>query len=139
MHMFDFFHKYLEDNGEGHVHLLHDMLEDRNETNIHSRPAKRASAPGFKLSYTARLPTQLTKSHQADLATSLAHWWANTADETDFHDMIGFVKTDHDANLYYRLIPENSDFGLNYETVDSCGQMGQFLYGLGRSKRAWAV
>ncbi|KAJ5613197.1 hypothetical protein N7510_006391 [Penicillium lagena] len=115
-------------NGEGHVHLPHDMLEDRSETSIHSRLGKRlSSAPGFKLSYTARLPTELSKAHQADMATSLANWWANTADETDLHDMIGFIETGHTANVYYRLIPETVDFGLNYETVNSCGQMSQYL------------
>jgi len=114
-------------NGEGHIHLPYDMLKERNETDIHSRLAKRAIAPGFKLSYTARVPSFLTKAHQADMARALARWWANYADKTDLHDMIGFVKADHEANFYYRLIPENSDYGLNYETVDSCGQMSQFL------------
>lgn len=114
-------------NGEGHIHLPHDMLEERNESDIHSRFAKRAIAPGFKLSYTARIPSKLTKAHQAELATNLARWWANTADETYLHDIIGFVKTGHQANFYYRIIPENSDYGLNYESVDVCGQMSQYL------------
>lgn len=38
-------------NGKGHIHLPHDMLEGRNETDIYSHLAKRAGA-----SYTARLP-----------------------------------------------------------------------------------
>lgn len=103
------------------------MLKERTETIIHSRLAKRATAPGFKLSYTARIPSLPTKSHLADMATALARWWANTADMTDLHDMIDFVKTEHQANFYYRLIPEDSDYGLNYESVDSCGQMSQYL------------
>lgn len=115
-------------NGEGHIYLPHDMLEERSETDIlNHRLAKRAKAPGFKLSFTTRVPTKLSKSHQADMTNALTSWWANTAGITDLHDMIGFLKTDHTANFYYRLIPENSDYGLNYESVDSCGQMAKYL------------
>lgn len=116
-------------NGEGHVHLPYDVYEERNETHIHSRLGKRSSpAYGFKLSFTTRLQSQLTKSHQADMSTKLASWWAESADEgTGLHDTIGFVETGNVANFYYRLIPETVDFGLNYESVDSCGQMAGYL------------
>lgn len=42
-------------------------------------------------------------------------------------DFIGFAETDHNANFYYRIIPESRSFGLDYESVDICGQMGGFL------------
>lgn len=42
-------------------------------------------------------------------------------------DFIGFAKTDHNANFYYRVIPRLRGFGLNYESVDVCVGMAGFL------------
>lgn len=111
--------------GEGHIWLPHDALVDRraSKTVLEAR----SPGPGFKLSYTARLPTKLSKSHQHDMAEQFAVWWTTSADCCDLHDLMGFVETGNVANFYYRLIPERSDFGLNYESVDVCGKMGGFL------------
>ncbi|TWU75744.1 hypothetical protein ED733_001469 [Metarhizium rileyi] len=115
-------------NGDGHIYLPHDVLTKRNDDHdLAARFEKRASAPGFKISYTTRIKSKLTRAHQIDMAQALSHWWANRANCCNMHDMIGFVETGHAANFYYRIIPETVNFGLNYETVDSCGQMARYL------------
>lgn len=116
-------------NGDGHIYLPHDVLTKRSggDDDLASRFEKRASAPGFKVSYTTRIKSKLTRAHQISMSQTLAHWWANRANCCNMHDMIGFVETGHAANFYYRIIPETVNFGLNYETVDSCGQMARFL------------
>lgn len=53
--------------------------------------------------------------------------WAATSKIYDMTDFIGFAETGYSANFYYRIIPEVRGFGLNYESVDVCGQMGGFL------------
>lgn len=114
-------------NGDGHIYLPHDAFTKRCDDNIASRFEKRANAPGFKVSYTTRIQSKLTRAHQIEMSQRLASWWAQRADCCNMHDMIGFVETGHAANFYYRIIPETVNFGLNYETVDSCGQMARFL------------
>jgi hypothetical protein len=44
-------------------------------------------------------------------------------------DFIGLAQDGYNANFYYRIIPEVRGFGLNYESVDVCGGMGDFLFG----------
>ncbi|KHN99719.1 uncharacterized protein MAM_02572 [Metarhizium album ARSEF 1941] len=115
-------------NGDGHIYLPHDVLTKRSDDyDAASRFEKRAGAPGFKVSYTTRLKSKLTRAHQISMSQKLASWWANRAKCCNMHDMIGFVETGHAANFYYRIIPETVNFGLNYETVDSCGQMARYL------------
>lgn len=111
MDIFDF------GNGDGHVYLpIGGQAEKRDGHD----------GPGFKISYTARLPSQLSKQHKIDMSQALALEWAARAKD-DMHDMIGFVETEHDANFYYRIIPETKGYGLNYESVDICGGMAKFL------------
>lgn len=52
---------------------------------------------------------------------------ATDANSMKMSDYIGLVKTDHQANFYFRIIPETKGFGLNYESVNVCGQLAQFL------------
>jgi hypothetical protein len=53
--------------------------------------------------------------------------WAATSKTYDMTDFIGFAEEGYQANFYYRIIPEIRGFGLNYESVDICGQMGDYL------------
>ncbi|KAL0929794.1 uncharacterized protein CTRU02_215224 [Colletotrichum truncatum] len=107
--------------GEGHIYLPF------NDEHITKRMEKRATAPGFKIAYTTRLQSKLTRAHQIQMSQRLATYWNTRANCCNMHDLIGFVETGHSANFYFRIIPETVNFGLNYETVDSCGQMARFL------------
>lgn len=109
-------------DGDGHVYLPMGRQTEKGDKS--KREAH--DGPGFKISYTARLPSQLSKQHKVDMSQSIALEWASRAND-GMHDMIGFVETEHDANFYYRIIPETEGYGLNYESVDICGGMGKFL------------
>lgn len=54
--------------------------------------------------------------------------WANDAYRLAMSDYIGLVKTDHNANFYFRIIPEIRGFGLNYARVNIYGQLAPFHY-----------
>ncbi|KAL6790988.1 hypothetical protein J3E68DRAFT_429572 [Trichoderma sp. SZMC 28012] len=82
---------------------------------------------GFKISYTTRAKSKLSYSQQQEMSGFIAAAWATASKTYDMTDFIGFVETGHLANFYYRVIPEIRGFGLNYESVDVCGQMGGFL------------
>lgn len=117
----------IHDFGDGNGHIILPLENiGVNATNL----AKRGDghAPGFKLSYTTRLESQLTRSHRADMANALANDWASRANgNSRLSNYIGLWKTDHNANFYFRIIPESVDFGMNYESVDVCGGMAGFL------------
>lgn len=80
---------------------------------------------GFKISFTTRQPTALTKSQQDDMANSIARDRSYRVFAAS--DYIGLVKDGHKADFYYRIIPEVRGFGLNYESVDVCGGMAGLL------------
>jgi hypothetical protein len=88
---------------------------------------KRYNGRGFKISWTSRKHSLLTRQHQRQMSYSIARDWAGRAAATDEGDYIGLVKTDHTANFYFRIIPETKGFGLNYESVNVCGQLAGFL------------
>ncbi|KAJ5988216.1 hypothetical protein N7481_003426 [Penicillium waksmanii] len=88
---------------------------------------KRFNGAGFKISATTRVRSRLTRAHQTKMAYFMAQDWASDANSMKMSDYIGLVKTDHQANFYFRIIPETKGFGLNYESVNVCGQLAQFL------------
>lgn len=88
---------------------------------------KRFNGAGFKISVTTRVRSRLTRAHQKSMAHSIAVDWESEANSYPMSDYIGLVKTDHTANFYFRIIPELRGFGLNYESVNICGQLGGFL------------
>lgn len=118
LHVFDF------GDGNGHVYV---PLPDINSGSRHKREAIVHIGAGFKVSYTTRKPSKLSYSQQTTMANVLGSYWSKTAAKMDLLDLIGFVATDHDANFYWRIIPKMIGFGLEYESVDVCGQMGQYL------------
>lgn len=89
------------------------------------------NGPGFKISFTTRVKTQLTAAHQQEMAQALAEKWAyyaNAEEAVSMDEVIGFVEVEHRANFYYRIISEQvTSFGLNYESVDICGGMSDYL------------
>lgn len=90
-------------------------------------PAKRSEDPGLKIAYSTNIQSQLSRSEQREMAGYLAYSWYKHAEADPMSDFIGLVKTDHDANFYFRVIPEPGGFDLNYEPVDVCGAMDDFL------------
>jgi hypothetical protein len=88
---------------------------------------KRHDGAGFKISWTSRQRSLLTRAHQDQMSHEIALDWADKATFLGEGDYIGLVKTDHRANFYFRIIPETKGFGLNYESVNICGQLAPFL------------
>ena len=88
---------------------------------------KRYAGAGFKISWTSRKRSLLTRAHQNQMSYEIARDWADKAAFLGEGDYIGLVKTDHSANFYFRIIPETKGFGLNYESVNVCGQLAPFL------------
>jgi hypothetical protein len=88
---------------------------------------KRYNGSGYKISWTSRKRSLLTRAHQNEMSYYIASDWGSRADHTDEGDYIGLVETDHTANFYFRIIPELQGFGLNYESVNVCGQLAGFL------------
>ncbi|KAK6217663.1 hypothetical protein LQW54_003385 [Pestalotiopsis sp. IQ-011] len=117
----------IHDFGEGNGHIILPLENvGVNTTNLAKRDS--GHGPGFKVLYTTRLESRLTRSHRADMANALADDWASRANNNSkLSNYIGLWKTDHNANFYFRIIPESADFGINYESVDVCGGMVGFL------------
>jgi len=69
----------------------------------------------------------LTQAHQVKAAQKFSDVWAGYGNAGKMQDYFGLQKTGHTANFYFRIIPEISGYGENYETVDYCGKQGSFL------------
>lgn len=124
----------VHDFGEGNGHVLV-PLEFNNGTTTATETGtgddysvESGKGPGFKISYTTREKTRLSKTQRTKMANAVASNWASHAKrEKKMSNYIGLWKTGHKANFYYRIIPEVKNFGSNYESVDVCGTMARFL------------
>jgi len=109
--------------GNGHIEFPGDLLP-KNGTALETR----AAGPGFKISYTTRLRNKMSQSHISTMGSTMGFVWGDTVNHNrQIANMMGFVETGHEANFYWRIIPESGDFLQNYESVDICGGMGGFL------------
>jgi hypothetical protein len=116
------------DNGDVNMDIAGDMGVFPAEGGVDpSGLQKRYKGAGFKISWTSRKRSLLTRAHQNQMSYEIARDWADKAAFTGEGDYIGLVKTDHTANFYFRIIPETRGFGLNYESVNVCGQLAPFL------------
>lgn len=115
------------DNGDLNLQLAGDYGSlpsgEAQNTTLH----RRFDGAGFKISATTRLSSRLTRAHENYMAQRIAQDWAGNADSSAMSDYIGLVETGHSANFYFRIIPETKGFGLNYESVNVCGQLAEFL------------
>ncbi|KAK6217118.1 hypothetical protein QIS74_07232 [Colletotrichum tabaci] len=119
-------HEIIANHFEGNNTVLH--LPALDQAAMASRDlSKRVGAAGFKISYTTRAQSLLTRSHQQEMSGCIASAWSIAAENYRLEDYIGLAKTDHNANFYWRIIPELYGFGLNYESVDVCGGMAGYL------------
>jgi hypothetical protein len=110
-------------NGEGHI-----FVTPSPPATATPGLSKRHQGPGFKLSFTERERSQLSRQHQLQMSDRIASDWGQRADRNRITEWIGFERTGHTANFYLRIIPEIRGYGENYESVDApCGQMGRFL------------
>ncbi|KAF6819955.1 hypothetical protein CSOJ01_01023 [Colletotrichum sojae] len=118
-------HEIIVNHSESNNTVLH--LPGLDQEALASRDlSKRVGAAGFKISCTTRVQSLLTRSHQQEMSGFVASAWAIAAANYRLGHYIGFAKTDHHANFYYR-IPELYGFGLNYESVDICGGLASLL------------
>lgn len=98
-------------SGQGHIRLqVPGMLTKRSDGKL----VRRHDGPGFKISFTSRLPSLLTSEHRWDASEALASWWWWLADRGSMGDFIGFQETDHISNLNFRIISETGSFGEEY-------------------------
>ncbi|KAF6834962.1 hypothetical protein CPLU01_04639 [Colletotrichum plurivorum] len=119
-------HEIIADHFEGNDTVLH--LPGLDQEALASRDlSKRVGAAAFQISYTTRVQSLLTRSHQQEMSGFVASAWAIAAANYGLEDYIGFAKTDHHVNFYYHTIPELYGFGLKYESVDICGGMASLL------------
>ncbi|OBR07103.1 hypothetical protein CH63R_08624 [Colletotrichum higginsianum IMI 349063] len=119
-------HEIIANYFEGNNTVLH--LPALEQAAMASRDlSKCVGATGFKISYTTRAQSLLTRSHQQEMSGYIASAWSIAAENYRLEDYIGLAKTDHNANFYWRIIPELYGFGLNYESVDVCGGMAGYL------------
>ncbi|KAL3428455.1 hypothetical protein PVAG01_01964 [Phlyctema vagabunda] len=107
-------------DGEGHIYV---SPTPANTTSL----TKRHDGAGFKVNYTTRQHSLLTQAHQVQMAQAFGDSWNYRANTEAMVDYFGLAKTDHNANFYMRIIPENNGYGENYESVDTCGGMARFL------------
>ncbi|KAJ5088932.1 hypothetical protein N7532_007616 [Penicillium argentinense] len=115
------------DNGDFNLHVAGDSNSLPSGTKKSSNINRRFSGAGFKIAATTRVRSKLTRAHQTKMSYFIAQDWASDTYKMSMSDYVGLVKTDHTANFYFRIIPEIKGFGLNYESVNVCGQLGQFL------------
>lgn len=87
----------------------------------------RFDGAGFKVSATTRRRSPLARDQQKAMAHEIAKDWASDAYAYPMADYMGLVKTDSHPNFYFRIIPEVRGFGLNYESVDICGPLYEFV------------
>ncbi|PLB51190.1 hypothetical protein P170DRAFT_493435 [Aspergillus steynii IBT 23096] len=81
---------------------------------------RRWDKPGFKIAYTMRKTSPLKEQDSLKMARHIGLKWKSMALGNDISDFIGFVETGHTASFYFRIIPENKGYGLNYENVNVC-------------------
>ncbi|KAJ5330436.1 hypothetical protein N7476_000219 [Penicillium atrosanguineum] len=115
------------DNGDLNLHFSGDYGHLPSGLDQSSTLERRFNGAGFKISATTRVRSKLTRDHEKSMAYRIAQDWASDSYRFSMSDYIGLVKTDHTANFYFRIIPEVKGFGLNYESVNICGQLAGFL------------
>ncbi|KAJ5369710.1 uncharacterized protein N7496_005802 [Penicillium cataractarum] len=115
------------DNGDLNLHFAGDFGHLPSGIDQSATMHRRFDGAGFKIAATTRVQSKLTRDHERSMAYYIAQDWANDAYRMSMSDYIGLVKTDHTANFYFRIIPEIKGFGLNYESVNICGQLAPFL------------
>jgi hypothetical protein len=99
--------------------------DDQTTSSLH----KRYNGHGIKVPFTTRIRSKLTRAHQRQMSAAIANDWGNKATTAGYrmNEYFGLVKTDHQANFYFRIIPEVRGFGLDYESVNACGGMAKYL------------
>ncbi|KAI9043975.1 uncharacterized protein KD926_002354 [Aspergillus affinis] len=88
-----------------------------------STVTRRWNKPGFKIAYATRKASQLNEQEALKMARHISLKWQSMTLGKGISDFIGFVETGHTANFYFRIIPEDRKFGLNYESADICSSM----------------
>ena len=115
------------DNGDLNLHFPGDAGTFSTGNAQDSPLHKRFDGAGFKVSATTRSKSPLTRDQQKAMAHTIARDWASDAYAYLMADYMGLVRTDSHPNFYFRIIPEARGFGLNYESVDICGPLYEFV------------
>ena len=108
------------DDGTAHLHVPYE------HGNVSNSKAKRHDGAGVKISFKHEAIILATNADKKGASTALASKWLEYA-ESGNGEMFGFVEAMNEAVFYYRTIIEGNGFGEEYESVDDCGNLGQFV------------
>ncbi|KAJ5490268.1 hypothetical protein N7453_011093 [Penicillium expansum] len=115
------------DNGELNLHFPGGAGTFPTSNAQNSPLHARFDGAGFKVSASTRSRSPLARDQQKAMAHEIAMDWASDAYAYPMADYMGLVRTDSHPNFYFRIIPEVRGFGLNYESVDICGPLYEFV------------
>ncbi|KGO47559.1 hypothetical protein PEXP_014460 [Penicillium expansum] len=115
------------DNGELNLHFPGGAGTFPTSNAQNSPLHARFDGAGFKVSATTRSRSPLARDQQKAMAHEIAMDWASDACAYPMADYMGLVRTDSHPNFYSRIIPEVRGSGLNYESVDICGPLYEFV------------
>ncbi|KAJ5909724.1 hypothetical protein N7504_004367 [Penicillium tannophilum] len=87
---------------------------------------KRTSGKGVKISFDIGSARISMEKHVVGAAKAIATKWHTYAVE-GYSNMYGFVEKVDKAALYFRTIVEMEGFGTNYESVNNCGALYEYL------------
>ena len=116
--------------GNGGLNLHVGLANESLLADPSSETTKRASNfghAGLKISVAVFEPLELDSKDVLEFASVIAEdWRSNVVTDENMSDYIGYVmnKPKENFNFIYRIIPEISGFGLNYENTNVCGAVG---------------
>lgn len=116
-------------NGNGHFYVpMNANLPGVDVKSAFMNHMKRDNpGAGFKLTYANRNPNNLDGDDQQALAHSTGNHWLADVKKRNIHNYIGMLEDENrNPKVYWRIIPEVSGFGLNYESVHICGNLKKY-------------
>lgn len=108
---------------DGTAHLL---IPFGDSNSAASSKTKRHNGAGVKIAFKHETLALAAGAPAKKASAALASSWQEYA-EAGHGEMMGFVEQSDKALFYYRTIVEGKDFGEEYESVDYCGNLGQYV------------
>ncbi|KAJ5778401.1 hypothetical protein N7520_001647 [Penicillium odoratum] len=109
------------EDGTGQLHIP--FATSGNSTGSHQ---KRSTGKGVKIAFDVGSARVTLKKHALGAAEAISESWLKYAKE-GYTNMYGFVEKVATSVLYFRTIVEMEGFGYNYENVNSCGALSEYL------------
>lgn len=121
-----------------HTDVTIDHYDD-DAFNLHLTPSKnstraslqkRLDGEGIKVAFTTRDSASLDNLDQFEInqfINQVVADWHDKVTNEGASQYFGLVKEGHAGLAYFRIIGETKSFGVEYEDVNACGQMAEFL------------